>query len=265
LEEAKNAFKYKILFKGAIDSRRDENCDILHFPSFSRKDLDDNYPEGRDDRFVLVMSNKYYEDFQSPTRLILRRLKNSIPIFDNRFTRSMRSIQLYDKRLEIISYLSNINRLDLYGNGWNNINNLPDKFKKRLLEVDSIKNFKNLLPGTSQKVALLSKFKYSLCLENCQYPGYITEKIIDALISKTLPIYLGAPDIFEFIPKNCFINVDDFKTLPALFEYVKSLSDEQYNDMIASGQKFLRSERGYKFSYESFADEVKNRLLNGKS
>jgi hypothetical protein len=46
---------------------------------------------------------------------------------------------------------------------------------------------------------------------------------------------------------------------------VKSLSDEQYNDMIASGQKFLRSERGYKFSYESFADEVKNRLLNGKS
>jgi methionyl-tRNA synthetase len=37
-----------------------------------------------------------------------------------------------------------------------------------------------------------------------------SKKIIDAIVSQTLPIYLGAADISEFIPKNCFIDVCDF-------------------------------------------------------
>ncbi|WP_136658633.1 glycosyltransferase family 10 [Nitratireductor sp. XY-223] len=41
----------------------------------------------------------------------------------------------------------------------------------------------------------LSSYRYSIVIENSREEGYFTEKLIDCMICRTLPIYWGAPDI----------------------------------------------------------------------
>lgn len=41
----------------------------------------------------------------------------------------------------------------------------------------------------------LASYRYSLVIENSRENGYFTEKIIDAFLLNTVPIYWGAPDI----------------------------------------------------------------------
>ena len=44
----------------------------------------------------------------------------------------------------------------------------------------------------------LAPYRYSVVIENSRESGYFTEKIIDALLLETVPIYWGAPDIGEY-------------------------------------------------------------------
>ncbi len=41
----------------------------------------------------------------------------------------------------------------------------------------------------------LAAYRYSVVVENVQEPSYFSEKLIDCLLCKTVPIYWGAPDI----------------------------------------------------------------------
>lgn len=52
------------------------------------------------------------------------------------------------------------------------------------------------------KMDLLRNYKFNLCFENSSYPGYATEKLYEALVSNTVPIYWGSPTIeCDFNPK----------------------------------------------------------------
>lgn len=46
------------------------------------------------------------------------------------------------------------------------------------------------------KYAWQSEYKFSLCFENSSTSGYLTEKLIEAYASNTVPIYWGDPDAF---------------------------------------------------------------------
>jgi hypothetical protein len=50
----------------------------------------------------------------------------------------------------------------------------------------------------------VSQYKYSLVIENSTDDYYISEKIFDALICGSMPIYHGSDKIFEIIPKEWF-------------------------------------------------------------
>ena len=44
----------------------------------------------------------------------------------------------------------------------------------------------------------LESYRYSVVIENSREAGYFTEKIVDAVLLKTVPIYWRAPDIADF-------------------------------------------------------------------
>ena len=44
----------------------------------------------------------------------------------------------------------------------------------------------------------LAPYCYSVVIENSREPSYFSEKLIDALLCETVPIYWGAPDIAEY-------------------------------------------------------------------
>jgi hypothetical protein len=44
----------------------------------------------------------------------------------------------------------------------------------------------------------LAPYRYSVVIENSREPSYFSEKLIDALLCETVPIYWGAPDIADY-------------------------------------------------------------------
>jgi hypothetical protein len=51
-----------------------------------------------------------------------------------------------------------------------------------------------------------NKHKYSITFENNSYPGYTTEKLMDAFLVGSIPIYWGDPDVGKDWNTNAFIN-----------------------------------------------------------
>jgi hypothetical protein len=54
--------------------------------------------------------------------------------------------------------------------------------------------------------------------------GWITEKIFDCFYSGTIPVYLGAPDIDDWIRADCFVDMRGFSDFAELRAFLKQLS-----------------------------------------
>lgn len=50
----------------------------------------------------------------------------------------------------------------------------------------------------NDKFELFESYEYSFVIENSRQTNYFTEKLIDCLITKTIPIYYGCPNISEY-------------------------------------------------------------------
>ncbi|MFA4814274.1 glycosyltransferase family 10, partial [Helicobacter pylori] len=88
--------------------------------------------------------------------------------------------------------------------------------------------------NVKNKSEFLSQYKFNLCFENTQGYGYVTEKILDAYFSHTIPIYWGSPSVAkDFNPKS-FVNVCDFKNFDEAIDYVRYLHTHPnaYLDML---------------------------------
>lgn len=57
---------------------------------------------------------------------------------------------------------------------------------------------------------LFNKYKFIICFENSKTPGYITEKIFNVFLSKSIPIYDGDPEVDKFINNNTYISFDEY-------------------------------------------------------
>lgn len=54
----------------------------------------------------------------------------------------------------------------------------------------------------------LRDYRYSLCIENGRERNYYTEKIVDAWLSWTVPLYWGCPNLADYYPREAFIEID---------------------------------------------------------
>ena len=63
-------------------------------------------------------------------------------------------------------------------------------------------------PLLPDKRSTLVPFQFSIIMENCQRPGYFTEKILDAFATKTIPIYYGCTDISKFFNMEGILTFD---------------------------------------------------------
>lgn len=72
----------------------------------------------------------------------------------------------------------------------------------------------------------MSHYKFVLAIENTMTESYVTEKLFYALDSGAVPIYFGAPNVFDFIPPNSIIDGTNFSSLEALASYVKALAND---------------------------------------
>lgn len=83
------------------------------------------------------------------------------------------------------------------------------------------------------KMSFLPKYKFNMCFENVSYPGYTTEKLYDAFVGKTVPIYWGSPTVeMDFNPK-AFLSWHDYHNDDDFLEAIKRLdqNEQAYLDM----------------------------------
>ena len=76
------------------------------------------------------------------------------------------------------------------------------------------------------KIKFQSQYKFSLAAENTKGDGYITEKILEAFASNTVPIYYGDPSVVQDFNPKAFINANDFASFDKMIEYVKKVDND---------------------------------------
>lgn len=262
-------YKYRILFSGLQDHfSKEKGLDYcIRFPSYFLSSLNYQIPPWQGRKFmVAVIGNKYLTQsilryFRNPCDLIwFIRQKLGGFLRSGSFTGfsskkfKAEKIQLQDLRLRLISFFLKSGDLDLYGNGWNELKNLPTSWRV-ILEPLLIENSPK---PCLNKLATIRNYKFSLCIENAQFPGYITEKIIECFVAGVIPIYMGAPDIDLIIPSECLIDFRNFKNLNDLLDYLQDLRDDEAIMMINAGRKFITSAQGRLYSYEGFSEIIEN-------
>lgn len=66
----------------------------------------------------------------------------------------------------------------------------------------------------------MSGYKFCIAFENSSYPGYTTEKLLNALAAGTVPIYWGNPLVERDFNTKAFINCHDFDNFESVVERV---------------------------------------------
>lgn len=157
---------------------------------------------------------------------------------------------IYPVRKRFVEGLAKIKSIDLYGKGWDTDRN------------ESVRSvYKGLVPADG-KLDTLAKYKFTLCFENAIFPGYVTEKLFDALLAGSVPVYLGDPYIFESVPNNTFVDARTFKNITDLHQYLDDMPEDIYEQYRKAGQDFLTSPAFKDFDYKTFAGKVLNLIEN---
>lgn len=124
---------------------------------------------------------------------------------------------IYDNRVKLAETLLELNiPVDMYGTFWehNNINIFGEIWNK-------------LIP--------LESYKYSIGIENTCEDNYITEKFYDCLLTDTIPIYCGAPNIADYFDNRGYLLLDNIENLQSCIESINGVLlniDTYYNNSI---------------------------------
>ena len=68
-----------------------------------------------------------------------------------------------------------------------------------------------------------------------------------------MPLYLGAPDIQDFIPPDTFIDLREFRDYAEVERFLDSLDAASVSQYVAAAAEFLHSPAFDRFSQERFA------------
>lgn len=77
------------------------------------------------------------------------------------------------------------------------------------------------------KIQFISQYKFNIAFENERFPGYLTEKIVDAFLANTIPIYWGDPLISKVFNENKFINVSHYSSYEEVIEKIKIIENDE--------------------------------------
>lgn len=156
--------------------------------------------------------------------------------------------ELYKERLGVIEYFSGKD-FDLYGIGWDK----PILGETKQLREAIARSYQG---SVDNKIQALAQYKFTFTFENTIAKGYVTEKIFDAMFAGSIPIYLGAPDIVDFVHKGAFIDMRDFKNYDELELYLRMMTKKRYLEYIDATNTYIQSPEYDRFSQEAFAKKI---------
>jgi len=129
----------------------------------------------------------------------------------------------------------------------NKISEVADKLSN-YGKVDDISLYNNEISKVScynspELLKILNKYKFIICIENSQNDGYITEKIFNCLLAKTIPIYWGSSKIKNYFNPKCFISIEENNWIDKVILLNKN--EEEYNNYINEKKIILENYESY--------------------
>jgi glycosyltransferase involved in cell wall biosynthesis len=135
-------------------------------------------------------------------------------------------------RTECVNYLlKNNQKFDLYGVGYNEIN---------------------------QKILGLKDYYFSIAIENGNQKNYFTEKILDCFLTGTIPIYKGCPNIDDFFDKNGIITFNDKEEL---LEILDNLTPEIYQSKLDSIKNNYETALKWRWDNDIYFDKFLKNII----
>jgi|10_taG_2_1085330.scaffolds.fasta_scaffold00381_30 hypothetical protein len=116
----------------------------------------------------------------------------------------------------------------------------------------SIRNIKTP-PRIENKNEVFENAKFSIVVENESIRNWMTEKLMDCFVTRTVPIYCGCPNVGEYF---CEKGVLTFSTLPELGEILNKLRPERYDEMVDSIEKNYETALQYGNFHERMDKEI---------
>lgn len=117
---------------------------------------------------------------------------------------------------------------------WNNKDKINAKLKFYSSTRFPIPNTPTL--PNDDKIHLFDSM-YSVVVESSSEPNYFTEKLVDCLITKTIPIYWGCPNVSEYFDTSYWIQPQDILTFNYTEEYyTKNIN--KINDNFEKAKKY---------------------------
>ena len=122
-------------------------------------------------------------------------------------------------REEFFKQLSKYKRVDAPGKSMNNmVNHIDTKYQGNIWQ---------------RKQQFLRSYKFTVAFENYVYPGYQTEKLHDAMVADSIPIYCGDSFAGRIFNTNSFINAtnpDDINH-SATINFLEKHSQQNFKDI----------------------------------
>ena len=207
----------RIFFTGEPAAPNFRECDY----AFTSRHLDD--PRHlRLPLYVLYVSpHLLVKNPEEPEQLLAQKKKFCAFVVSNAHRRTAR-------RVDFFHCLSRYQQVD---SGGRHLNNIGGPIGESL----------------EAKIAFLQPYKFNIAFENTFLAGYTTEKIVDAMRARCIPIYWGSPQIHtEFNPRS-FLNYSDFPNEEALIERILQIDRDNSLYLEYLRQPFFHDNRPNEF------------------
>jgi len=179
--------------------------------------------------------------------------------------------ELYTARLRAVEFFHRYGEIDLYGRNWDRMParvgkvRTPATFRRIVGELWQVKQrywpdplYATMAAATKgparSKSKTVAQYRFALCFENSILKGWLTEKIFDCFFAGTVPVYWGAPDVLDWIPAECFIDMRQFKDFTELRAFLHSLTPADERRYREAAREFVGSARFKPFRLDTFAE-----------
>jgi len=180
--------------------------------------------------------------------------------------------ELYSERVKAIRWFEreHPDQFDLYGTNWDRLyfrgklsrlNMGLQKVYSKFPNAGKVRRFPSFRGTVKSKNAVMRAYKFAIAYENAAFPGYVTEKIFDAFFAGCVPVYIGAPDVTDYIPPETFIDKRNFPDYPSLYQYLTGMTEKKYQDYLDAIENFVRGDRMKLFGPETYTNLILKHIV----
>jgi hypothetical protein len=218
-EEVLNKYNKIIIFSVFADGPfiKEDNTLYIHYsgePFYHKNDIYDLY---------LVADKTNYKNV-----IAIPLMQYELALLNEDLIYKLKNPRVYNNKTKFALFVNSNGSCDIRNNFFFKLNDIK--------KVDAAGSLFNNMDGISaprdreEYFNFAKEYKFQLCFENNSVDYYLTEKILNAYINNTIPIYWGCPQVFELLNKKAFLCLPPEPTEEDIQKLIDKIIEIDNND-----------------------------------